>query len=79
MADPIVRQAMKTVKTELDKDKQEVAVLYVNGMIVRGGDKRPGVASAQKICKRKYTPNLIQLPGGRAIWPYMTRDWLTCS
>jgi hypothetical protein len=54
LEDPIVRQTLKTVKTELDKDKQEVAVLYINGMIVRGGDKRPGVASAQRICKRKY-------------------------
>ena len=59
LQDPIVRQTLKTVKTEIDKDKQEVAVVYINGMIVRGGDKRPGVASAQKICKRKSSPNQI--------------------
>jgi hypothetical protein len=61
LEDPIVRQTLKTVKTELDKDKQEVAVLYVNGMIVRGGDRRPGVASAQRICKRKYSRQMYQI------------------
>jgi protease-4 len=77
LEDPIVRQTLKTVKTELDKDKQEVAVLYVNGMIVRGGDRRPGVASAQRICKQleKLAANpevksvvlRINSPGGSSV------------
>lgn len=72
LEDPIVRRALRVVKTELDKDKQEVAVLYINGMIVRGSDKRPGVASAHRICKSKSLSVV-----SNAVKRCQIRTWLT--